>query len=85
MIANVRACLEQQTDCELAHIVRTIDRYVHDRDILRARILIVHDIVARREHSNRLQIRARIDRRLADRRLVDDNDLRVTDALRDQR
>ena len=85
MIADVRTCLKQKSNCKLADVVRTIDRHIHNRNVFCAGIFIVYNIVARRKHGNRLEVRTLIHRRLADRRLVDNNDIRITDALRDQR
>ena len=85
MKADLRARLEEECYRILCDIVRTIDGHVHDRNIPLACIRRVHDIVARREYSNRLEVWTGVNDRARERGLVRHGDLRIADALRDQR
>ena len=85
MMPHLRARFKEQGDCILRDVVRPIDRYVHNGDVLRPRICRVHDVVARREYGDGTEVRARIDDGTRERCLVRDGDLRIADALGDQR
>ena len=79
------ADLQQKGDGILADRRCAVGRHVHDRDALFPRVVVIHNVIARRKHRDQPDIRARVDRRAGDRRFVHDHDLRVADALRDQR
>jgi len=79
------ADLQQKGDGILADRCCAVGRHVHDRDALFPRVVVIHNVIARRKHRDQPDIRARVDRRAGDRRFVHDHDLRVADALRDQR
>ena len=84
-MTDMMADLQQQGDGILADRRRAVGRHIHDRDALFPCILIVHDVIARREDCNQTDIRACVDCRTGNRRFVHDHDLRVADALCDQR
>ena len=85
MMPDVGTRLEEQRDRILRDIVCTIDRHVHDGDGFLTRIDRVHDIVTRREYGDGFEVRTGIDHGARDRCLVRHGDLRIADALRDQR
>ena len=85
MKSDLRARLEEKRYRILCDIVRTIDRYIHDRNIPLACIHRVHDIVARRENSNRLEVWTGVNDRAREWCLIRHGDLRIADALCDQR
>ena len=60
VVTDVVADLQQQRDGELADRRRAVGRHVHDGDTLFAGIIIIDHVVARRQNSDKLDIRALI-------------------------
>ena len=60
VVTDVVADLQQQRDGELADRRRAVGRHVHDGDALFAGIIIIDHVVARRQNSDKLDIRALI-------------------------
>ena len=85
VMADMVADLQQQSNRELTDRCCSIGRHVDDRNALFPCVLIVHNVIARRKNCNQPDIRARINRRAGDRRLIHNDDFRIADALRDQR
>ena len=85
MMPDLRARLEEECDCILTYIVRTVAGYIHDIDILFACIGSVDCVVSRSEYGNGTQVRTGVHGCGANRRLVDDDDLGVADAFADAR
>ena len=85
VMADMVADLQQQSNRELTDRCCSIGRHVDDRNALFPCVLIVHNVIARRKDCNQPDIRARINRRAGDRRLIHNDDFRIANALRDQR
>ena len=85
MKPDLRTRLKEESYSILRDVVCTIDRHIHDGNILFACIYCIYNIVARREYGNRLEVWTSIDDRRRERRLVRHGDLRIANALRNQR
>ena len=75
------AQLQQKRDGKLRDRRRAVGRDICDQNALFLCIGAVDNVVARGEHRHKFQIRTCVERGAADRRLVDDGDLSLTDAL----
>ena len=79
------ADLQQQRDGELTDGRRAVGRDVDDGNALFPGAGAVDHVIARRQHGDELDVRAFVHRRARDGRFVHHHDLRVADALSDQR